>query len=85
MRMSVVALCGVFLAAPAFAQPSAGTPDAAPSSPAPAAQGASNAGDHARVEPHQICRRIVSDSSRRLGSRLVCHTEQEWRALQNDD
>jgi len=83
VKVHVIALSAFLLAAPAIAQPSspaAGGEGA--SSPSPAPANASEAGDHPRSEPRQICRRIDSDVSRRIGSRLVCHTEQEWRALQ---
>ena len=85
MKLHVVALCGLLLAAPAFAAPAdnAANGTAAPTTASPAAQGATR-GDQAHAQPRQICRRIDSDLSRRLGSRVVCHTAQEWRELQPD-
>jgi hypothetical protein len=82
MKVYVVALCGFLLAAPALAQPSgtAGSGDAIPSRPSRAPESASG-GEHAA--PRQICRRIDSDTSRRIGSRLVCHTAEEWRDIQD--
>jgi hypothetical protein len=89
MKAFVVASCVALLASPVLAQPSGGAASgdasAATASPSPAAAGANANGDHARAEPRQICRRIDSDVSRRIGSRLVCHTAQEWRALQDQD
>ena len=83
MKVYVVALSGVFLATSAFAQPSspAGNGEAAASTPSHAPEAASPSSEHAA--PRQICRRIDFDTSRRLGSRLVCHTAQEWREIQN--
>jgi hypothetical protein len=81
MKVYVAALCGFLLATPALAQPSAPSGDNNASAPS---ENANGSGDHARAEPRQICRRIESDTSRRIGSRLVCHTAEEWRALQDN-
>jgi hypothetical protein len=83
----VVAFCGVLLATPAFAQPSGptGSGGAEPSSAGSASESANHRSDRARDEERQICRRIESDASTRLRSRLVCHTAQEWREAQRND
>jgi hypothetical protein len=85
MKAFVVAFCGILLAAPALAEPSAtaGNSGAGATAPSAAPESANRNGDHARDPQHQICRRIDSDVSRRIGSRLVCHTAEEWRELQN--
>jgi len=84
MKAYVVAFCSVLLATPALALEPGSTggnaPGASNSSEAPA--GANHRADGAR-EARQICRRIESDTSRRIGSRLVCHTAEEWRAIQD--
>ena len=83
MKVHVVALSGLLLVSPALAQPSspAGNGEAPASASSRAPEAANTSGDHAA--PRQICRRIDFDTSRRLGSRLVCHTAQEWREIQN--
>lgn len=81
MKAYVFAFCGLLLASPALAQPS-GSTGASESATAPAAS-VNPGDDHARAEPRQICRRIDSGVSRRIGSRLVCHTAAEWRELQD--
>jgi hypothetical protein len=84
MKVYLVAFGGLFLAAPVFAQPSASASgnDSTASSPGATPESANHRADSAR-EPRQICRRIDSDMSRRIGSRLVCHTAAEWRQLQD--
>jgi hypothetical protein len=82
MKVYVVALCGFLLAAPAFAQPSSPAGGGTESSNTSSAPANANNGERAHEE-RQICRRIDSGTSRRIGSRLVCHTAEEWRALQN--
>ena len=85
MKLHVVALCGLLSAAPVFAAPADNVANgaAAPAAASPAPQSAAG-GDQAHAQPRQICRRIDSDMSRRLGSRVVCHTAQEWREIQQD-
>jgi hypothetical protein len=84
MKACLVAFSGLLLAAPAFAQPSgpAGGNDSTASSPGGAPESANHRADGAR-DTRQICRRIDSDMSRRIGSRLVCHTAAEWRQIQD--
>jgi hypothetical protein len=87
MKAFVIAFCGALLAAaPALAEP-AGTASASSSSAGTGSQtGTPDSANHradAAHRPDQICRRIDSDVSRRLGSRVVCHTAAEWREIQN--
>jgi hypothetical protein len=84
MKIYVAAFSGLLLAAPVFAQPSAtaGGNESGAASPGVAAEGANHPADSAR-NTRQICRRIDSDMSRRIGSRLVCHTAAEWRQIQD--
>jgi len=84
MKIHVVALSGILLATPALAQPSAPAEGASSSSPF-ANSSSSSSNDQAREEPRQICRRVESGTSRRIGSRLICHTAEEWRAIQNSN
>jgi hypothetical protein len=82
MKACLIAFGGLLLAAPVVAQPSApaGGNDSAASSPSATPESASHP---AAREARQICRRIDSDMSRRIGSRVVCHTAAEWRELQD--
>jgi hypothetical protein len=84
MKVYVVAFCSVLLATPALAQESNSTGDNnnGASSPSGVPENANHRADSTR-EARQICRRIDSDNSRRIGSRLVCHTAEEWRDIQN--
>jgi hypothetical protein len=84
MKVYVVAFCSVLLATPALAHEPGSAGGNAPgvSNASEAPESANHQADGAR-QPRQICRRIESDTSRRIGSRLVCHTAEEWRAIQN--
>ena len=84
MKIYVVASVAVLMAAPALAlEPGmTGGNGAASSSQSNATEAANPRSDGAHEE-RQICRRIESGTSRRIGSRLVCHTAEEWRALQD--
>ena len=85
MKAFVVAFCTILLATPVIAQPSApaGAGGAGVSSPSGAPESANQRGNTAR-DARQICRRIAPNASTRLGSRLVCHTAEEWRDLQDN-
>jgi hypothetical protein len=83
MKAYVIAFCSVLLAAPALAQPSSPTGGSSEPSNASSAPQTPGSGERAHEE-RQICRRIDSGTSRRIGSRLVCHTAAEWRSLQDD-
>ena len=89
MKVHVVAFCAAaLLAAPAIAQPSRTAP--APSSSGSGSGSGSGTGtasttaqgDHAADGQHLICRRSEGDPSSRMGVRRVCHTAEEWRAIQ---
>ena len=83
MKAFVVALCGVLLATPALAQPSSPSGSGAEPSNTTSAPQSANSGARER-DARQICRRIAPNASTRLGSRLVCHTAEEWRELQDN-
>jgi hypothetical protein len=84
MKAYVVAFCSVLLATPALAlEPgSTGGNATGASTQSGTPESANQRADSPR-EARQICRRVDSGTSRRIGSRLVCHTAEEWRAIQD--
>jgi hypothetical protein len=84
MKAFVVAFCGVLLASPAVAQTSgtmtgSGAELSGPSTPETGNDSNARTADG----EHRICRRVEISSGSRMATRRVCHTAEEWRAIQN--
>jgi hypothetical protein len=85
MRAFVVLISGLLVAAPAFAQSSAGSvsgsaAELSTQNDTPESSGAADSRD--ADGERRICRRIESDSSSRMATRRVCRTAAEWRESQ---
>jgi hypothetical protein len=83
MKTSALAALALLMAAPAFAQPHAGSGGQLSTGPNEGPQGSSEAGVDANGD-RRICRRVENGSSSRMTTRRVCMTAREWRDYQRN-
>jgi|GEM_PF-1564331 len=83
---AIVAICVLFVAAPAFAQTSVrsigggGETSGNTATTQTSGEAATPAGDGERL----ICRRLEPISGSRVSARRVCRTAEQWRELQRN-
>ena len=86
MKTLAVAACLVLLSSPAVAQTarslSTNSPDL---SDERAVSDNHHSGDTNAQGERLICRTVPSQSYSRMGNRRVCHTQREWRAIDQEE
>jgi hypothetical protein len=82
MKALAVASCLVLISSPAFAQTArslaTNSPDLADDH---AVSDTHHSGDANAQGERLVCRNVQAQSYSRMGTHRVCHTEQQWRAI----